>query len=246
MTSRWWTAAPDLSAEADADRGRRVVRLGGGRRGRHLGQLVVGAIMRHYRAGLAIPDFPLATARSCRRRVGAALDRVQPTGLATCETSWRAFTLGAGLAAVRPPGRGDRRLGRGPEPVGPRRAPRRRPLDADRPAWLLLGLLLAQVTLGRPDGPAPQAGGRRQRPRGGRGADADDDVRAGRPGRAALPAAACRRRVTDARALKCCRRNPVRRRSPFDRPGAEELSLSLRTAAVSADALRGPGVRRVR
>src|SRR5205823_12891502 len=60
VTSRWWITAPDFSRSEDAAAGRRliaacvfaviIIYL----------QLIVGATMRHYQAGLAVPDFPLA------------------------------------------------------------------------------------------------------------------------------------------------------------------------------------------
>lgn len=58
VSSPWWFAAPDLS-EASA-KSRAIFRIAGLTFGLILAQLVVGAMMRHYQAGLAIPDLPLA------------------------------------------------------------------------------------------------------------------------------------------------------------------------------------------
>lgn len=60
VSGRWWSAAPDLSAAKEGDRGRRLMRLAVLAVAVVFGQLVVGAVMRHYRAGLAIPDLPLS------------------------------------------------------------------------------------------------------------------------------------------------------------------------------------------
>jgi len=60
VTSRWWSHAPDLTREKDSAAGRRVVTLATAAVAVVYLQLVVGALMRHYDAGLAIPDLPLA------------------------------------------------------------------------------------------------------------------------------------------------------------------------------------------
>ncbi len=60
VTSRWWSLAPDLSETEDAGRGRRLVALAAAAVAVVYLQLIVGALMRHYDAGLAIPDLPLA------------------------------------------------------------------------------------------------------------------------------------------------------------------------------------------
>ena len=57
VTSRWWKTAPDLSGE-NADR--YLIGLAAACLFAVYAQLVVGAVMRHYNAGLAIPDLPLA------------------------------------------------------------------------------------------------------------------------------------------------------------------------------------------
>jgi cytochrome c oxidase assembly protein subunit 15 len=58
VTSKWWIEAPDLSMTA-APRGRHVVALGLIAVSLIYLQLIVGAVMRHYEAGLAVTDFPL-------------------------------------------------------------------------------------------------------------------------------------------------------------------------------------------
>jgi heme a synthase len=60
VTSRWWLQAPDLTRAEDAAKGRRLVTLAATAVAVVYLQLVVGALMRHYDAGLAIPDLPLA------------------------------------------------------------------------------------------------------------------------------------------------------------------------------------------
>jgi cytochrome c oxidase assembly protein subunit 15 len=57
VTSRWWLEAPDLS-ESSAGR-TKLVRLGLVAFAVIYAQLVAGAVMRHYEAGLAVTDLPL-------------------------------------------------------------------------------------------------------------------------------------------------------------------------------------------
>jgi cytochrome c oxidase assembly protein subunit 15 len=57
VTSRWWFDAPNLSTSAQ---GRRTITLAITAVLIVYGQLMIGAIMRHYNAGLAIPDVPWA------------------------------------------------------------------------------------------------------------------------------------------------------------------------------------------
>jgi cytochrome c oxidase assembly protein subunit 15 len=57
VTSLWWQEAPDLSADT---RGRSLFWLGSATVAIIFLQLVAGATMRHFDAGLAIPDLPLA------------------------------------------------------------------------------------------------------------------------------------------------------------------------------------------
>jgi cytochrome c oxidase assembly protein subunit 15 len=58
MSSRWWTEAPNLSDSEDSPAGRRLVLAGILTVAVVYGQLVVGAVMRHEGAGLAVPDIP--------------------------------------------------------------------------------------------------------------------------------------------------------------------------------------------
>lgn len=81
-TSRWWIEAPPLAIIHSPARG--VVWLGGLTVGIIFLQLVVGAMMRHFGAGLAIPDFPLA--------YGKWLPPVTDAGL-TAINHHRAFDL---------------------------------------------------------------------------------------------------------------------------------------------------------
>jgi cytochrome c oxidase assembly protein subunit 15 len=55
-TSKWWTAAPETSP---SPQGRRLVWLGVIAVLVIYPQLIAGAVMRHYQAGLAVTDFPL-------------------------------------------------------------------------------------------------------------------------------------------------------------------------------------------
>src|SRR3954470_22965918 len=78
VSGRWWSAAPDLSGAKEADRGRRVVWWAVVAVAVVYGQLIVGAVMRHYQAGLAIPDFPLAYGKVLPPTSQAELARVAP------------------------------------------------------------------------------------------------------------------------------------------------------------------------
>ena len=60
VTSRWWIEAPDLSHSEDAIRGKRLIAACLFAVITIYLQLIVGATMRHYQAGLAVPDVPLA------------------------------------------------------------------------------------------------------------------------------------------------------------------------------------------
>jgi cytochrome c oxidase assembly protein subunit 15 len=57
VTSRWWLDAPDLSQTSSG--GGKLVRLGVIAVAIIYAQLIAGAVMRHYEAGLAVTDFPL-------------------------------------------------------------------------------------------------------------------------------------------------------------------------------------------
>jgi cytochrome c oxidase assembly protein subunit 15 len=60
VTSRWWLNARDRSLAPMGNQGRRLIAWGAVCLFVAYAQLVVGATMRHYGAGLAIPDLPLA------------------------------------------------------------------------------------------------------------------------------------------------------------------------------------------
>jgi cytochrome c oxidase assembly protein subunit 15 len=60
VTSRWWIEVPDRAPAEDVAAMRRLFKVSAIAVGLIYVQLIVGAVMRHYEAGLAIPDFPLA------------------------------------------------------------------------------------------------------------------------------------------------------------------------------------------
>jgi heme a synthase len=60
VTSRWWIDAPDLSGTEDRAAGAALIAMATTCVLVVYLQLIVGATMRHYHAGLAIPDLPLA------------------------------------------------------------------------------------------------------------------------------------------------------------------------------------------
>ena len=60
VTSRWWMGAPGSAASRSAHSAQGLLILAGVALALIYLQLVAGAVMRHYQAGLAIPDFPLA------------------------------------------------------------------------------------------------------------------------------------------------------------------------------------------
>jgi cytochrome c oxidase assembly protein subunit 15 len=63
VTSRWWTNAPDLSDSAEAGHGRRLVAAAALTFAVVYCQLIIGAVMRHEKAGLAVPDIPFIYGR---------------------------------------------------------------------------------------------------------------------------------------------------------------------------------------
>ncbi len=60
VTSRWWIDADDRSTSESAAVGKRLIRACLFAVVLIYAQLIVGATMRHYQAGLAVPDLPLA------------------------------------------------------------------------------------------------------------------------------------------------------------------------------------------
>ena len=59
VTSRWWLESPDLSSSSHRSSGRTLIRLATIAVTVIYLQLIVGAFMRHHQAGLAIPDVPM-------------------------------------------------------------------------------------------------------------------------------------------------------------------------------------------
>ena len=93
-TSRWWIKTLDRSRLAEAHRGRVAMMLAGVCSVVIFCQLVIGAIMRHSGAGLAIPDLPLA--------FGKLLPPMNATQLAAANEmrSWRYHLPPVSLAQV--------------------------------------------------------------------------------------------------------------------------------------------------
>jgi cytochrome c oxidase assembly protein subunit 15 len=60
VTSRWWNRSPNMAWSEDYGSGQRLIGLTWIAFGLVFAQLIVGALMRHNGAGLAIPDLPLA------------------------------------------------------------------------------------------------------------------------------------------------------------------------------------------
>jgi cytochrome c oxidase assembly protein subunit 15 len=72
-TSRWWQSREPVP-QVERDRGHRLVMLGGVTVVAIYAQLIVGATMRHFQAGLAIPDVPLAYGKLLPPTNSAQLD----------------------------------------------------------------------------------------------------------------------------------------------------------------------------
>ena len=146
VTSRWWLDAPDFSRSEDAAAGRRLIAACVFATAIIYMQLIVGATVRHYQAGLAVPDFPLAYGKLIPNTDAAALadlnnHRAWDLNLPRVSASqiWLhmahragavlvtlAIAIAAGLVLFRH--RGQRALA--------------------RPAALLVALLFVQLTLG--------------------------------------------------------------------------------------------------
>jgi cytochrome c oxidase assembly protein subunit 15 len=146
VTSRWWNAAPDLSRVPAGAPGRRLTALAAACVLAIYAQLVVGATMRHYDAGLAIPDLPLSYGKLLPPADAAGLAsanaaRAWDSGLkpVTLAQVWLHFghRLGAVVVTV---------LAVALVAAVVRR--HRREPALLRPALLLSGLLAIQVTLG--------------------------------------------------------------------------------------------------
>jgi heme a synthase len=84
VTSPWWFDAANLSQSTDGPRGRRLMVIAIISVAVVYAQLMIGAIMRHYNAGLAIPDLPWA--------YGKLIPPSNSTEL-NAANHWRIFTL---------------------------------------------------------------------------------------------------------------------------------------------------------
>ena len=84
VTSRWWIEAPDRAPCENVTATRRLFTFSAIAVALIYLQLIVGAVMRHYEAGLAIPDFPTS--------YGAVLPPTSETQLAEAN-GHRAYTL---------------------------------------------------------------------------------------------------------------------------------------------------------
>lgn len=146
VTSRWWHDAPDLSRQPEGAMGRRLAALAAACVFAIYAQLVVGAMMRHYDAGLAIPDLPLAYGKLLPPTDAAALReanalRAWESGLKPVTLSQVWLHFGHRIGAVLVSGM----VGMLVWTVARRH---RAKLALLRPALLAGGLLLVQVSLG--------------------------------------------------------------------------------------------------
>ena len=143
-TSRWWK---EQCPSTDTTRGRGLIWLGAITVAAIYGQLIVGAMMRHYQAGLAIPDLPLAYGKVLPPTDQGALDAINwqrvrmepPLPAVSLEQVWLHFghRLGAAIVSILVLSLAwtvARRYRMHPRLV--------------RPGLLLVGLLAAQLALG--------------------------------------------------------------------------------------------------
>jgi cytochrome c oxidase assembly protein subunit 15 len=146
VTSRWWLGARDLSSGATGIAGRRLVGLAAACLFAVYAQLIVGATMRHYGAGLAIPDLPLAYGKLLPPSSTSALDAVNDYRVwqlnekpVTLAQVWLHFghRVGAVIVSILTAALVVSVLRR-----------HRSDKALRNPAILLAGLLLAQLTLG--------------------------------------------------------------------------------------------------
>src|SRR4051812_7181963 len=148
VTSRQWIGADDVSADdanAASASGRKLFRLAAVALFSIYLQLVIGALMRHYGAGLAIPDLPLAYGKLLPPFTEEGLRRVNDSRLfdaglprVTLAQVWLHFAhrVGALIVTVHV------------IPVAIRVLSRHRKQGLVGPAAAMLVLLAAQVTLG--------------------------------------------------------------------------------------------------
>jgi cytochrome c oxidase assembly protein subunit 15 len=146
VTSRWWAGAENRSSDdAENAAGRKLFRLAAVAVFSIYLQLVIGALMRHYGAGLAIPDLPLAYGKFLPPVSEEGLRRVNDSRLfdaglprVTLAQVWLHFAhrVGALIVTVHV------------IPVAIRVLSRHRKPGLVGPAAAMLVLLAAQVTLG--------------------------------------------------------------------------------------------------
>jgi heme a synthase len=92
VTSRWWISAPDLSRETSDATGKRLIISGLIAVGLVYAQLVIGAVMRHEQAGLAVPDIPFVYGKLLPPTTAAELDHIN--SLRVWKLGLPAVTLG--------------------------------------------------------------------------------------------------------------------------------------------------------
>src|SRR5258706_448726 len=84
VTSRWWMEEKDLSSTRNVVHGRRLTAACRIAVIAIYAQLIIGAMMRHYQAGLAVPDLPLA--------YGKLIPKIDPASIHTYN-QYRAWQL---------------------------------------------------------------------------------------------------------------------------------------------------------
>ena len=146
VTSRWWIEAPDLSQSGAFWDGKRLIAACIVALVAIYAQLIVGAMMRHYQAGLAVPDLPLAYGQVIPATDSASLEQINnhrawtlrlPRVTATQVWLHMGHRIGAALVTVAILAA-----------VAITLVNHRRERVLLRPALLLVALLLAQMTLG--------------------------------------------------------------------------------------------------
>jgi heme a synthase len=146
VTSRWWIEAPDLSQSRTFWDGKRLVAACVVALVAIYAQLMVGAMMRHYQAGLAVPDLPLAYGQVIPATDHDSLEKLNDVRAwslnlprVTAMQVWlhmghRIGAIVVTLAILAA--------------VAITLVNHRRERELLRPAMLLVALLLAQITLG--------------------------------------------------------------------------------------------------
>jgi cytochrome c oxidase assembly protein subunit 15 len=146
VTSRWWIEAPDLSQSDAVFAGRRLIVACVFALVAIYAQLIVGAMMRHDQAGLAVPDLPLAYGQLIPATDEASLRQINSQRAwklnlphVTAEQIWlhMGHRIGAVLVTITLL-----------TAVTIALRHHRRERELFHPAGLLILLLLAQITLG--------------------------------------------------------------------------------------------------